>query len=312
MTWAGIASTVVGAGVSLYGQKKQSDAMKKAATQATPIPYSTYSPWGSVQFDNTGKAVNMSMAQNPFAQLFQGVGLSSLANAGTAPGSYLYGADPELAAAYQGLTGPGLETAAADRYNILNQLAQPNEQRAYNNMQDQLFATGRLGTSGGGIQQEAFYNAQAQADLQRQMASQDWAASRAQNRFGAALQSVGSGQAGQLNQFNMGAGSLGGMSQLWQNLLQSANVGLGAASGTPQGIAAMQAQAAGMPYQTAYSAMSNAGLFDWLGGKIGGWMGGGAQQGPSTPAVTPTGAPVVGGTATNPYGIDFGSPGWQY
>ena len=66
----------------------------------------------------------------------------------------------------------GLE---ASRLDTLRQQAAPFEERAFSGLQDNLFATGRLGTTGGGIQTEAFARGLGQADLSRQIAAGDFA-----------------------------------------------------------------------------------------------------------------------------------------
>lgn len=77
--------------------------------------------------------------------------------------------------------------------------AQPFEQRQFNSLQDNLFATGRLGTSGGGLQTEAFARGLGQADLQRQLAATGEARSVMGQTLANAqgLAGIGSGLAGQ-------------------------------------------------------------------------------------------------------------------
>lgn len=78
-----------------------------------------------------------------------------------------YGA---LAQAFGGLQGqPGSDQYRQQTLDLLRQEAAPFEQRAYNANNQNLFNTGRLGTTGGGIQTEAFARGLGQADLQRQL-----------------------------------------------------------------------------------------------------------------------------------------------
>jgi hypothetical protein len=65
------------------------------------------------------------------------------------------------------------EQLGQQRLDVLRQQAEPFEQRQFNQLQDNLFATGRVGTTGGGIQTEAFARGLAQADTGRQLAAQD-------------------------------------------------------------------------------------------------------------------------------------------
>jgi len=90
--------------------------------------------------------------------------------------------DQQLAQAFGGASQSALQTAQQDpsvladeRLGILREQAQPQEQRAFNRLQDQLFASGRSGTTGGGIQTEAFARGLGQADLSRQLAAFDFA-----------------------------------------------------------------------------------------------------------------------------------------
>lgn len=67
---------------------------------------------------------------------------------------------------------PGTQQqSTAETLGLLRQQAQPFEERAFSNLQDNLFATGRLGTTGGGLQTEAFARGLGQADLSRQLAA---------------------------------------------------------------------------------------------------------------------------------------------
>jgi hypothetical protein len=287
----------------MYASKKQGDAAKKAAAATQINPYGVSSPYGTMA--NNGGVLSFNAADNPFANMFNQTGVAGLANAATAPGSFLNGASEELGNAYRGLTSPDLEVAGNERYNMLTQLAQPEQQRSQNALQDTLFAQGRTGTSGGGIQQEAWQNSANQADLQRQLAGQDWAQTRAGNRFSSALQAVQSGQQGQMNNFNIGRDSSSGLSHIWNGLLNSGAYGINAGGGQAPGAAMAAGAAAGQPYAAAYGALSNSGVFDKIGGLVGGWMGGNK---PYQPTATPTGVPVTGGSPTNPYGLDFGPP----
>jgi hypothetical protein len=309
MTWGAIAGAAVSAGVGVYSANKQASAAKKAAAAGTPVGYSAYGPGGNVTVDPNSRQVNMSLPANPFTPMFQGIGASSLANAATAPGSYLYGADPELASAYQGLTGQGIVDAAQGRYDVLNQLARPQEQRAFNSLEDRLFARGQMGSTGGSQQYEAFQNASNQADLQRQLSAQDWAQTNALNRFNGALAAVGSGQAGQANNWNIGTGAFSNLQAMFNPMFQQAQIGLGAATGTPPSLALNQANTAGGWVAPVDNFMQNIGGYNAIGSGLAGLFNKGGGSTPYQPTTTPTGAPVTGGSATNPYGLDFSFKG---
>jgi len=297
-------------GTSLYGANRQQQQGQQAAQQAvqaaTPIGYGTGSMYGQTTVDPRTRQMQFQFGQNPFAQLMNVGGLQSFSNAFSAPGAAYGGAAPEIAQAAQGMFGPGLEQEAAGRLGILRQLAQPEEQRASNQLTDRLFASGRLGGTGGAVEQEAMARAQSAADLQRQLASQDWASTRAQNRFQSALQAVGAGQAGAAQQFNMGQGAMGGLSDMFKMLLQQGNVGLGAASATPSDIAALQAGAKTAPgaFDAGAAWLQNSGAF----GKIGDWIGGKMGMPTAQPTATGQYGPMAGGYA----GGTFAPQQYQY
>lgn len=71
--------------------------------------------------------------------------------------------------------------------------------RAFSNLQDNLFATGRMGSSGGALQTEAFARGLAQADASFQLQAQQQAQMAQQNALGMAqgLTGIGSGLRGQ-------------------------------------------------------------------------------------------------------------------
>lgn len=290
--WGNVAQGLYG----LYGASRSKKQGKKAAAQAaaaaTPIAYGTGSMYGTTTVDPRTRQLQFNMGQNPFAQLMNVGGLQSLSNAYSAAGAPYGGANPEIAAAAEGLTGPGLEQEAAGRLGILRQLAQPEEQRATNQLTDRLFASGRLGGTGGGIEQEALARAQSAADLQRQLASQDWASTRAQNRFQGALQAVGAGQARQAQNFNIGQGSMGGLADMFKMLLAQGNAGIGAATATPASVALTQGAARTAPGGTeaAMEWLKQSGLFT----KIGDWMGGKLPGGAPAPTAPPPAGTVPG------------------
>ena len=83
---------------------------------------------------------------------------------------------------------------ANSRLDLLRQQAAPFEQRAGQALNDNQFATGRLGTTGGFRGQEAFARGLGQADLSRQLASFDFARTQqndAANRGTQFLQGAG-------------------------------------------------------------------------------------------------------------------------
>ena len=244
-------------------------------------PWNVNSPYGNVFFDPATRQISYQQFDNPFYNMLSQGGMAGFSNAFTAPGSPYYGASPEIVAAMEGLQTQNLQDDAQNRYSLLSQLAQPEQQRSFNNLQDTLYARGQLGTSGGGIQQEAFQNAANRADLERQLASQDWATQRAQNRFASALQAVQSGQQGANNQFTMGTNSLIGMDNIFSQLASTAGQGVAAGGGAPAGPLMQQYQASNQMPAAIYGSLQNSGLLDafsgWAGNKMSGWFGGGGS-----------------------------------
>lgn len=67
---------------------------------------------------------------------------------------------------------PGTQQqSTADTLALLRQQAAPQEERDFSRLQDNLFATGRSGTSGGGLMMESFAKGLGEADLSRQLAA---------------------------------------------------------------------------------------------------------------------------------------------
>lgn len=306
--WSSLAQYIPQAiqlGTSLWGAHKGSKAAKRAARQATPVPYGTNSMYGTTTVDPRTKQLGFNMAQNPFAAILNAGGLQSFGNAFAAPSQAYWGAAPEIADAARGMFGPQLEQAAAERFGLLNQLALPGEQRQTNSLLDRLNAMGRLGGTGGATEQQALAEAQSQAELQRQLAAQDWAMNRAQNRFTSALQAVGAGQAQQQQGFQMGLGSMGGISDLFKNLLAQSQQGVaaGAAGATPGDMAAGAANASMGGTNAIGNFLNNSGVFDAIGGWLGGKMGGGtlspvnvtAQPLPVPSPISVPNSPYIGG-----------------
>lgn len=143
--------------------------------------------FNSVQNPNISP-VNMQTGLNPFLasqfgqtnrmmQGMQGVGydggfLGSLAQQAANPySSGMGGQFNETASGFLGSLGSFDPAQLAGQYtDLLRQGAQPTEQRAANSALNSLFATGRLGTTGGSQMYEGLANAQQQADIQRQIA----------------------------------------------------------------------------------------------------------------------------------------------
>ena len=127
--------------------------------------------------------------------------------------SALGGVAPELADQAFGLSGNflselagGSEAARSRTLGLLRDQAQPFEERAFQDLQQNLFSTGRLGTSGGALQTEAFARGLGQADLDRQLVANQEGRNFQQNAF-----NLGSGL------FNLGAAETSLSDQLLGN-----------------------------------------------------------------------------------------------
>jgi hypothetical protein len=85
-----------------------------------------------------------------------------------------------------GALGQTYDQAYSNTRNTLREQARPEEARAMAGLTDNLFATGRLGSSGGALQTEAFARGLGQADLSRQLAATTQAQQAQQNALGIA------------------------------------------------------------------------------------------------------------------------------
>jgi len=127
---------------------------------------------------------NFNQAAGNFGTSFEGGFDSLLQGAGQAFGNAQVGVNQQATNPFQqglqnSLLGqaqgsfdalPGTQQAARDQQlALLRQEAQPFEDRAFANLQDNQFATGRLGSTGGALQTEAFARGLGQADLSRQL-----------------------------------------------------------------------------------------------------------------------------------------------
>jgi hypothetical protein len=172
---------------------------------------------GTQNIDTSGLAFNEQLAN----QL--GTGAFGTAQ-GLQQGGFQQGLQDSLfggAQTFAGEAAQGFEGLRADTLANLRSQAQPFEERQFSNLQENLFGTGRLGTTGGGIQTEAFARGLGQADLQRQLA----ATGEARATRGQAIQGA---------QGLSGAGA--GIAGLGDNLLNSAFSRFGQTAGLGAGL----------------------------------------------------------------------------
>jgi hypothetical protein len=105
----------------------------------------------------------------------------------------------------------------AQQLEMMRAAAQPQQDRMFNKMQDRLFATGQLGSTGGGQQMEGLFNSFGQQDLAMQDAAfgrgqqqQDFMANLGASQFGQGLQGLQQ-NLGQYNQNARNFTELGGL-----------------------------------------------------------------------------------------------------
>jgi hypothetical protein len=244
MPWA-VAAAAVAAGGSIYAADKQSKAAKDAAKATQVNPIDITSPYGYVDFEN-GQA-NAYAAPNPFSNLYGSLGLAGLANAGAANGLPYNGANSQLVEELQAASAasqPG-SNEFNDVLAKLRAVSAPEEQRQNVALDNQQFARGTLGTTGGAERFRALKEAQANADLQRQLQAQGITTQNANDRFTRALTTVNQGMSNQQQQFNIGSAAGGNQMNMWQALLNQMGVGIAAGGGQAPGAAMYAAQQAG-------------------------------------------------------------------
>jgi hypothetical protein len=140
------------------------------------------SQWGSrgEQFMGQGAADLGSAygAANQYGMpqgLFDSVsgGYSSLLN-GADPAAMGAGANEQMAMG-RGLLGNRYGDVAANQLNLMRQQAAPGEEQAYNSLQQRMFSQGRMGSTGGGRDMQAFAKGLGEADISRQLGAQQFA-----------------------------------------------------------------------------------------------------------------------------------------
>jgi len=267
MAWADIFKGVVGAlntgakasvagqrtpaGTSLYGGPSAAAGpagSQQAVQAATPIGYGTGSMYGQTTVDPRTRQMQFQFGQNPFAQLMN-VGGSSPSPTRSRPGAATVARPLRLRRPHRACS-PGLEQEAAGRLGILRQLAQPEEQRASNQLTDRLFASGRLGGTGGAVEQKLWPGPSRQRTSSASLLRRTGPLPEPRTAFSLRYrQSVPVRQA-RPSSSTWAPGRYGGLSDMFKMLLQQGNVGLGAASATPSDIAALQAGAKTAPVRS--------------------------------------------------------------
>lgn len=269
MSWG----AVIGAGVGLVGSMAGKKSAKKAAEATKPTPYGVSGPAG--QMSVSGNQLTLTPGFNPFSNIFNALGAQSFANAATAQGQPMWGANPELVSAYQGTFGQGLTDRIAQQKSLLDQMAAPGEQRQTNALWDTLQSRGTAGTSGGAEMFRAMEEANSMADLARSQGAIGLGNAEAQNRWNAALGTIQQGMTGQQQNYNIGAGAFGGLQSILENLFRQGGMGIAAGGGQAPSAAMASAAAAGVPYQQVNEFLKTSGAYDAMGRGLGGLFGGG-------------------------------------
>lgn len=176
MPWGAVAGAVIGAGATVYGANKSSDAAKAAGKASRPQPFNVETPFGNAYYTPQGLravgGVGSEYATN-FADLigsalgdFRNTGVGRLGNAPfdlrAALGDFgnlgaTMGSNRADALGGQFLSNAQQALGAAGRFNIddfaatqfarLNRLAAPGEQTQANQLATRLFSQGRLGSN---------------------------------------------------------------------------------------------------------------------------------------------------------------------
>jgi hypothetical protein len=161
-------------------------------------------------------AQNAILQQLQSGLLGQGAGALGQGIAGLNPNA-AFGMGGNFLGQAQGLLGQAgnVQGLVDDRLSALRAQAAPQEEQAFNSLQNKLFSQGRLGSTGGSRDFEAFGRGLGQADLGRQMAAQDLGL-----RTSGLLQQ-GAGIAGGLGQglFGQGFGAAGQLAGLGGGLI---------------------------------------------------------------------------------------------
>lgn len=199
--WGGLLSTAGGLYQTNQNINAQEDLGNKIVDMTKFTPYNVTTNMGSSTFNPDTKTAQSSLSP-ALQQIF----------------------DSLLGKASSGISGINLDPAAntQNSLSLLRGLSSPEEARARTDLETRLLGQGRLGSTGGGIEQEALNKAQSNADLQRQ------------------LQAIGLGQQTVNNLINNSTGLLGAASQLGQvpNTLLSQGQSLGSAASSAAGLGA--------------------------------------------------------------------------
>lgn len=242
---------IIGGVASIGGSLISGHNARGAARDTRPTPYAISGPAGGMTVN--GNNIQLSQANSPWASLIQRLGMGQLGSAAGQQNRPFFGASPDLVAAYRGMYGQGLTSEIQNQYDLLSQMAAPGENRDRLALDDQSYARGMLGTSGGAERFRALTEAQNMADLQRQQAAVGLGQTNALNRFQAATGVTGQGMAGQQQAFNIGNGAFGMQNQLLQQLLQQAGLGVSAGGGQAPGAAMYAAQQSSAPWQAGFN-----------------------------------------------------------
>ena len=222
------AGTLLGGALDIYGAQQANKAVQGAATQAAQAgqyrPQNIFSPFGNVL--SSGGTTSFQAPSDPYSVLPPEMRAASGEFADVLGGQG--DVFNQLGAGFLGSLGSfDPRQAAQEQYDIMSEISRPWETRASNRLQDQLFRRGQLGTTGGGIQQEAFLNSQRDADLRRQLAARDYAGSE-QNRLanlGTGFANVGAERFGE--RFGMTGDLLSASQSMFQPLQGLGNLALG-------------------------------------------------------------------------------------
>ncbi|MHC4302755.1 MAG: hypothetical protein ACYS7Y_36310 [Planctomycetota bacterium] len=180
---AAITGALIGGGLALAGAKKAKKAADADRAQSQEVmdrlAQVQFNPFSTSGFGGAGGLAGGQAAQLAAMGQFPGAAFGQLG----ALGQQAFGRAQDIGAGgfqrvlQNQLFGRAGELAGQTDFTglrdqtlgTLRQQAAPFEERAFGGLQENLFATGRLGSSGGALQTEAFARGLGEADLSRQL-----------------------------------------------------------------------------------------------------------------------------------------------
>lgn len=322
--WGGLLGDALGAGAAVYGANQNTNAAQSAQQAGQFKPYNIYGPQGTAQFNGTNINLGMDPGTQQLMQQLQqgGQGLfGQYLNSQSQPGSLneLAGehdyanqyTDPttfmQLGDSFLNQLGSTDPNQLASQYaGNLRQIDAQGENTAANSLANRLFSQGRLGSTGGQGMFGQLMNQQNLAQVNRQVAGQQYGQQsqnnmaalgsnllntgygRVQDRFARAQTLFNANQGNQNSLLSGFQAALGQGNNMNGNLLNMASLGANVGQG-----AAATNFAAAQPVLNA-SQSQNAAIYGGLGNILGGIDWGGLMNRAKTPQPVASGPNQLG------------------